>query len=383
MAKRIRIGLVGCGRRGSYIASLFQKHPLAQVTALMDPFPACTAESAKKLGLADAKIYHDFDRFLADSPTDALLIASDPLKQVDLACRAMETGRHACTEVPAAFTIDECWRLIRTVNKTRCKYQLMEQTRYWGFVDEWRGMVERGELGHVCLAQGEYVHYERDWNYWVDPKTGQFHRQVTKPANSDFEATWRQKVFGDPILYLPHTLSPMLKMLGTRVRRVSCMGTRPGSYSYPDEPNKLRDIEYALMHTENDNILMVGAGFSMPHVKRGPLHSHWYELRGTKGSVTSPRYPGDHSRQWKIGGETYEPCEFSTTPVDATEEESKSGHGGADFKPVDTFLHAIANDTTPPVDAVLTAEITAPAILAAESARRGGALLELPDFRAV
>lgn len=381
MSKRIRIGLVGCGSRGTYIASRFKLHPLAEVTALMDPFPACTDRAAKTLGLTDAKVYQDFDKLLADSPTDALLITSDPLKQVDLACRAMETGRHACTEVPAAFTIDECWRLIRTVRKTRCKYQLMEQTRYWGFVDVWKGMVDRGELGHVCMAQGEYVHYEANWNFWVDPQTGEFHSEVAKPVGRKVEATWRQKVFGDPILYLPHTLSPLLKVLGTRVKRVSCMGTRPGSYTFTDAPNELRDLEYALMHTENDNILAVGAGFTMPHVKRGPLHAHWYELRGTRGSVTSPRFPGDEYRQWSIGGETYEPRGLSTKPVDATAEDAKTGHGGADFKPIDTFLRAIADDTTPPVDAVLAAEITAPAILAAESARRGGALLDVPDFR--
>ena len=28
---------------------------------------------------------------------------------------AMDTGRHVCTEVPAAFSIDECWDLIRAV----------------------------------------------------------------------------------------------------------------------------------------------------------------------------------------------------------------------------------------------------------------------------
>jgi hypothetical protein len=158
------------------------------------------------------------------------------------------------------------------------------------------------------------------------------------------------------------------------------MGTKPGSYTYPDTPNALRDLEYALMHTADDNILAVGAGFTMPHVKRGPLSAHWYEVRGTKGSVTSPRYAGDQFREWKLGGETYEPRELSAMPVDATAEDAKAGHGGADFKPVDSFLRAIVDDTTPPVDAVLAAEITAPAIVAAESARRGGELLEVPDF---
>jgi len=50
--------------------------------------------------------------------------------------------------------------------------------------------------------------------------------------------------------------------------------------------------------------------------------------------------------------------------------------------PVKTFIQAIRNDATPPVDARVAAELTAPAIVAAESARRGGESLDVPDFRA-
>ena len=46
------------------------------------------------------------------------------------------------------------------------------------------------------------------------------------------------------------------------------------------------------------------------------------------------------------------------------------------------FIDAIKNDTTPPMDVYKAVETAAPAIIAAESARRGGELLEVPDFRA-
>jgi predicted dehydrogenase len=379
--RKVRLALVGAGRRGRYLASLFHSHPQCTVVGAMDTHPASAQEAITSLNATDAKVYPSFDAVLSDANVDALLIASNPMEQAALACRAMEKGRHVCTEVPAAFTLQECWDLVKTVEKTGCKYQLMEQTRYWGFITHWRNMHKAGKLGHICMAQGEYVHFEPDWKFWVDPINGEQFGTVTPPAGRKVVPTWRHKCFANPIYYLPHTLSPLLSIIGGRVLKVSCMGTRPESYTYPGEGLPLRDIEYALMHTENDTILNVGAGFTLPHVKRGPLSAHWYELRGTQGSVTSPRYPGDKFRHWHPGDETYIPDELSAVPLEASESQAQSGHGGADFKPVDTFIRAILDDTTPALDVYLTAELTAPAVLAAESSRKGGVLLDVPDFR--
>lgn len=380
MSRKVRLALVGCGKRGTYVTGLFRDHPDCEVTTFMDLWPAIAERAAGKLGLPDARIDSDFDTLLRDAPVDAIFFACDPLAQVDLACRAMEAGRHACTEVPASFSIDDCWRLVRTVRKTGCKYQLMEQTRYWGFVETWRRMHARGEFGHVCFAQGEYVHYERHWNYWVDPATGEFSHDLTPPA-AGLEPTWRYKVLAEPIYYLPHTLSPLLKVLDDRVVRVSCMGTRRQSYTCADESLPWSDLQYALMHTAKDTVMAVGAGFSLPCVRRGQTGAHWYELRGTQASVDSPRCRDDAFRVWRHGADTFEPMPLSTVPLDADEKQARSGHGGADFKPVDAFIRAILDDTTPPMDVYLTAEMTAPAILAAQSARQAGAALDVPDFR--
>ena len=172
-----------------------------------------------------------------------------------------------------------------------------------------------------------------------------------------------------------------MKILDDRVVKVSCMGTRQRSYAFTETDVPWRDIEYALMHTAKDTVILAGAGFSLPYLRRGKLGCHWYEIRGTRASASTPRYPEDSFRLWKEGMKTYEEVPWSSIPIDANKEQTKSGHGGADFKPVDTFIQAIINDTTPPMDVYLSVETAAPAILAAESARQGGVSLEVPDFR--
>ncbi len=379
--EEVRLALAGCGTRGINIAKLFQLHPRCRITALMDRFGNRADKARRDLAIPDAPAFTDYDRMLGEAPADGVFIAGNPFEQVDMACRAMRAGKHACTEVPVAFTLDECRDLVRTVETTGMQYQPMEQTRYWGFVDVWKQMHARGELGHICLAQGEYVHYESKWGYFTDLETGEIHQGLKPPPDRPTEPTWRYRMMGDPILYLPHTLSPLLRILDDRVIRVSCMGTRQRSYTYPENNMPWRDITYALMHTAKDTVLLVGAGFSLPHVPRGPLNAHWYELRGTRGSVSSPRHSADGFRRWKAGMSIYQEMDVSSTPVDADIMQARSGHGGADFKPVDTFIRAILTDTPPPMDVYRAVETALPAILAAQSSHEGGAALDVPDLR--
>ena len=376
---KVRIGLVGCGGRGISVTTLFRIHPQCEVTACCDIYEACATRAAERFQIPARFVYTNYEKMLREAPVDAVFLAPDPMVQVAMACQAMQAGKHVCTEVPAAFTLEECWKLIETVECTGMKYQLMEQTRYWGFVQTWKQMVDRGELGHVCLAQGEYVHYEEHWGCWTDTETGDILPSNERPRDRDVLPHWRYLLLSDPIYYLPHTLSPLLSILGDRVLSVACMGTRKQSYTQQGLP--WCDIQYALMHTEKDTILLAGAGFSLPHVPRGATYCHWYELRGTDGSVCSPRCYSEPFRVWRRGMSDFEAMSLSTIPLGADQEQAQTGHGGADYCPVDTFIKSIIEDTTPPLDVYLTAELTAPAIVAAESARSGGALLKVPDFR--
>ena len=70
-----------------------------------------------------------------------------------------------------------------------------------------------------------------------------------------------------------------------------------------------------------------------------------------------------------------------TEDSEAEEHIKNSGHGGADFYPLDAMVNAILNDEAPPMDVYKAVETAAPAILAAQSCEMGGVMLEVPDFR--
>ena len=65
---------------------------------------------------------------------------------------------------------------------------------------------------------------------------------------------------------------------------------------------------------------------------------------------------------------------------DAPPEALSGGHGTTEYFLVREFIDAVVANARPPIDAVRAVEFTAPGILAHESAERGGAWVDVPQF---
>ena len=386
MDKKIRFALIGCGGRGIDLAATYFQHPNAELVAICDIADGVAEEAASHLHSIfgnDIQAFTSYEELVKHAVYDAAIIACDPDIQVQFAVAEMNRGIHVMTEVPAAYTIDQCWDLVNTVRKTGCKYQLAEQTRYWHFIDKWRQMARNNEFGKIYYAEGEYLHYEPEWDYFRNKKTGHtlWTGDPSYHNNPDYEPSWRYRTFMDPIYYLPHELSPLLSITGGRIERVSCFGTRQGSYS--SEGFAVRDLECAIMHSSNDVIFSLRAGFSAPYGQKKELYNHWYQVKGTNRTVEMCRstLEQDVPRQFDSGiGWTAHP-EWTSADPNAPEEFRLASHGGADYYPFYYFMKSILEDTTPPMDVYKAVETAAPAILAVESCKRGGEMLLVPDFR--
>lgn len=381
--KKIRLAVLGNGPRWQSLENVYTQHPNLEVVALCDYADGLTDASAARLKEccgAEPKLLKSYED-LRKEAYDAIFITSDPDVQVDFAVEEMNRGIHVMTEVPAAYTLEQCQKLVDTVKKTGAKYQLAEQTRYWNFIKIWREMAQKGEFGRIYYGEGEYLHYEPKWDYFRNKKTGE-HIWTDDPSydnNPDFERTWRYYTFQNPIYYIPHTLSPLLSITGGRVTRVSCQGTKVGeSYTKGFD---VRDMECALMYTDNDAILSVRAGFNAPYGLKRETGAHWYQIKGTEKSVEWARTTEDLPMEFVPGTGWVAHPEWGCIDPEAPEEFKRALHGGADYYPMYYFMDAILNDKTPPMDVFKAVETAAPAIAAAESARQGGQLIEIPDFR--
>ena len=142
----IRIGLVGLGHRGLHWLQLLQRVEGYHITAICDPIVALHERALMRIkNPAEVTAYTSYKDFLAEANIDAVALCVRCKEQGELAAQALEAGKHVSCEVPAAHTMEDCWRIVTAVERTGGVYHLAEQLRYAGFVDAWRGACRGGK----------------------------------------------------------------------------------------------------------------------------------------------------------------------------------------------------------------------------------------------
>jgi predicted dehydrogenase len=375
----IRIAVVGLGARGCLaFIPLIQRLKAYRIVAICDPIVALHDQARAQLkNPKDVKAYARYEDVLADGEVDAIALTVRCREQGALAAMALEAGKHVNAEVPAAHTIEDCWRIVVAQERSGKVYQLAEQARYWGFVDGWRTLVSEGKLGRITFCEGQYIGYYGTRQFFQDPKTGNFYGVEDLPGHPEAKPTWLHTM--PPIHYLPHELSPMLKVLDDRVVEVTAMSTHAPSYSHPQIGQP--DIQVALMKTEKNAVLRMACGFTQP-VPHARGH-HWYQLMGTRGCVEWSRSAREKPKLWLAGSQMHDVADvdWRFERVDAPPEALASGHGDADYYVHATFRDAILANQKLEFDVYRAIETAAPAILAAESIAQGTKLMRVPDFR--
>ena len=121
----VRVGVIGLGARGSFHVELLLLLEGVELKALCDVHPPAAEESARKCaesGRPRPALYTEGERayraLLEREDLDAVLIATPWRWHTPMAVDAMNAGKHALTEVPAAVTLDECLELVETQERT-------------------------------------------------------------------------------------------------------------------------------------------------------------------------------------------------------------------------------------------------------------------------
>ncbi len=372
----IRIGVAGLGGRGLSWMRLLQRVPGYRIVALCDPITAIHERALATVEHSDGvAAYADYEDFLADSNVEAVALTVRSPRQGALAAQALEAGKHVNAEVPAAHSIEDCWRIVVAAETSGKVYQLAEQTRYMGVMQAWRDMVQAGQLGRVTFVEGQYFHYYVSQFFW-EKETGTFYGPTEVPDHPEAEPTWSALM--PSIHYLPHELSPLLYVLDDRVVSVTGMSTEAPSYSHPVIPQP--DMQVSLMKTEKDAILRLAASFAQP---QPPRDYHWYQIMGTRGSVEWRRSNREKPKMWLATAQMHDMAEvdWQFQRTDAPAEARGSGHGDADYYVHAAFRDAVLGTRPLEFDVYQAMDTAAPAILAAESIEQNSTLLTVPDFR--
>jgi predicted dehydrogenase len=164
----VRIGFIGLGQRGMVTLRRYLMIEGVDIVALCDVNTTHLAEAHQLLaidGRYNPSVYDSasgWREMCGRDDVDLVYICTDWLTHTPMACYAMEHGKHVAVEVPAATTVDECWQLVDTAERTQRHCFMLENCCYDTFHQGVLVMERKGLFGEVTHAEGAYIHDLRD-----------------------------------------------------------------------------------------------------------------------------------------------------------------------------------------------------------------------------
>lgn len=143
----VTAAVVGFGYWGPNIARNFEDAATVELRAI------CDSRSAR-IDLARrrhprAEVTDDFDRILADDAIEAVAIATPVSSHAELACRALQAGKHVLVSKPLAGCAAEARRVVAAAEQAG-RVLLVDHTFvFMGAVRKVRELVRAGELGEL------------------------------------------------------------------------------------------------------------------------------------------------------------------------------------------------------------------------------------------
>ncbi len=164
----VRVGFVGVGVKGSeHLANLLSL-PGVELRAVCDIHEAACAKAlqmAEQAGQRKPAVYsrsdHDFERMCATEELDLVYTATPWEWHTPVCLAAMRSDKHVATEIPAAITVEQCWDLVETSEKTGRYCCMMENVNYMREEMAILSMVRKGVFGELLHAEGAYEHDTR------------------------------------------------------------------------------------------------------------------------------------------------------------------------------------------------------------------------------
>ena len=168
MKDKVRIGVVGLGNRGFFSDDLYPGliHVLAkmedvELVAVCDEFPdriEKTQKYMKEHYNIEVDGTTDYRELVVRPDIDAVTIFCAWEMHVPVAVAAMKAGKAVAMEVGGAYSIDDCWKLVRTQEETNAYFMFLENCCYNREELLALRLVREGLFGEIVHCDGAYCH---------------------------------------------------------------------------------------------------------------------------------------------------------------------------------------------------------------------------------
>ncbi len=376
---KIKAALVGLGFGGAFVP-IWADHPNVEEIVICDADP--DRVNWWKQNRPDIVVYNSFEDILADETIDAVHLVTGIPDHAKQTIQVLESGKHCACTVPMATSLDDIRAIHAAVRKSGKNYMMMETTLYTYQYFYVKHMLESGELGRIQLMRGS--HYQ-DMEFWPPYWNGL-----------------------PPFWYGTHALAPMIALSGSRVDRVSCLGSGTMRDELMTTYGNPFPCETAHLHFANglagestrtlfetarvyqEGLFIYGSkksfewgfmDFDDPYITTLACENETTRrgLSVTYKVEEMPNYYADLPEElWKytVGDGSYDP----ENPHETLKKGAGAGHHGSHSHLVHEFVSSIIEGRKAWIDEELAGNITAAGICAHESALRDGEWVIVPKF---
>lgn len=366
MAKtKVNVAIVGLGFGAEFIP-IYQAHPNANMYAICQRTRSRLDEVGDAFGVE--KRYTDFEALIADPNVDAVHINSPIHLHAPQSIAALRAGKHVCSTVPMATSVEECRQIVEAQQASGKKYMMAETVIYSREFLYVKELYTTGKMGRIQYLRATHQQEMLGWpGYWEGLP---------------------------PMHYATHVVSPCLALAGKAAESVTCFGSGRIQEHLIPKYNSPFAIETAHIKLK-DSDLVAEVMRSLFNTARQYRES--FDVYGSKMSFEWPLvehtppivHIGEKPRAVDVLDYAHllpEPIQkFTMGGVYGGEKQhlsfiQGSGHGGSHPHLAHEFLMSIVEDREPFPNARQSANWTCVGILAHESALAGGKTMPLPEF---
>ncbi len=401
--EKVRIGLIGVGLRGQNHLDLLLRRNDVEVVSICDVqqrMMDMSKDMIKKSGKVMPQVILDgpygYRKMLESKDIDAVVI-STPWEWHTIMCLdAMNAGKYTACEVMTGATVEECWQLVHTSERTGMPLMMLENVCYRRDVMAVMNMVRQNVFGELIHLQGGYQHDLREvkFNDGVKPYGG----GVEFGEKGFSEAQWRTQysVMRDADLYPTHGIGPIAMMTninrGNRFTHLTSYSSKSrGLHDYivknggEDHPNtkvefKLGDVVTTMIKCMNEETILLQHDTNLPRP-----YSLGFRVQGTNGiwmDVNKSIYIEGQSKQahrWEDAQEWLDKYDHPLWKAHAAKA-TGAGHGGMDWFVINAFVESVKRKTNTPQDVYDAVTWSAITPLSEISIQQGGETMDFPDF---
>jgi len=391
----LNVGIIGLGPRGSSLTRTVSKMQDINIRTICDFIPErleAAAKSVEERAGYTPMTVRDYRTILEDPEIDAVIISAAWEAHVDLAVAAMEAGKYTAMEVGGAFTLEDCWRLVDTHERTGVHCMILENCCYGRKEMLCLNLTKNGALGTLVHCAGGYHHDLRK-----------------EMVDGYLEGNYRlpNYIVRNCENYPTHELGPIAKLLdinrGNRmVSLVSVSSKAAGLHDYITRTqgidSEMAKIEFAqgdivttVIRCARGETITLTLDTTLPRA-----YSRGLSIHGTRGLYMEDNHSlylerdaesyGDHelSLKWQDhwnNAETRYAEEFDHPLWKVYLEEGiRGGHSGMDYLVLRAFLESVREKKAPPIDVYDAAVWMSVTVLSEQSIAQGGAPVSIPDF---